>query len=112
MPPSQRASILVVDDEASIRDSLRMILEYEGYRVEAAASGIEALKIARDRPPDSILLDLRMPEMDGLETLRQLRERGYEMPVLVISGHAAPPWGGGGVPLETSDWGDLKRLYR
>jgi two-component system nitrogen regulation response regulator NtrX len=88
MPPSQRASILVVDDEASIRDSLRMILEFEGYRVETAASGLEALKIARDRPPDSIVLDLRMAEMDGLETLRQLRERGYEMPVLVISGHA------------------------
>ncbi len=88
MPPSQRASILVVDDEGSIRDSLRMILEFEGYRVETAASGFEALKIARDRAPDSILLDLRMPEMDGLETLRQLRERGYEMPVLVISGHA------------------------
>jgi two-component system nitrogen regulation response regulator NtrX len=88
MPPSQRASILVVDDEASIRDSLRMILEYEGYRVETAGDGIEALRIARDRPPDAIVLDLRMPEMDGLETLRQLRERGYEMPVLVISGHA------------------------
>jgi two-component system nitrogen regulation response regulator NtrX len=88
MPPSQRASVLIVDDEASIRDSLRMTLEFEGYRVEQAASGIEALQITRERPPDALLLDLRMPEMDGLETLRQLRERGYEMPVLVISGHA------------------------
>ncbi len=88
MPPAQRASILVVDDEASIRDSLRMILEFEGYRVETAGSGIEALRIARDRPPDAILLDLRMPEMDGLEAFRQLRERGYDMPVIVVSGHA------------------------
>ncbi|MCM2270424.1 MAG: DNA-binding response regulator, partial [Thermoanaerobaculia bacterium] len=49
MPPAQRASILVVDDESSIRESLRMTLEFEGYRVEEAASGIEALQIARDR---------------------------------------------------------------
>jgi len=91
MPPSQRASVLIVDDESSIRESLRMTLEFEGYRVEEAGSGIEALRIARDRPPDAILLDLRMADMDGLETLRQLRERGYEMPVLVISGHADVP---------------------
>ena len=91
MPPSQRASVLIVDDEASIRESLRMTLEFEGYRVEEAGSGIEALQVARDRPPDAILLDLRMPEMDGIETLRQLRERGYEMPVLVVSGHADVP---------------------
>ncbi|HEX9798822.1 MAG TPA: sigma-54 dependent transcriptional regulator [Thermoanaerobaculia bacterium] len=91
MAAAQRASVLVVDDESSIRESLRMTLEFEGYRVEEAASGIEALQIARDRTPDAVLLDLRMPEMDGLETLRQLRERGYEMPVLVISGHADVP---------------------
>jgi two-component system nitrogen regulation response regulator NtrX len=91
MAAAQRASVLVVDDESSIRESLRMTLEFEGYRVEEAASGIEALQIVRDRPPDAVLLDLRMPEMDGLETLRQMRERGYEMPVLVVSGHADVP---------------------
>ncbi len=91
MPPAQRASVLIVDDEASIRESLRMILEFEGYRVEEAGDGLAALRIVRDRPPDAILLDIRMPEMDGLETLRTLRERGYDMPVLVISGHADVP---------------------
>ena len=91
MPSPPRASVLIVDDEASIRESLRMILEFEGYRVEDAADGLAALRIVRDRPPDAILLDIRMPEMDGLETLRQLRERGYDMPVLVISGHADVP---------------------
>ncbi len=83
-----RASILVVDDEPAIRESLRMVLEFEGYRVEEAAHGLEALQKTRERPPDAILLDLRMPEMDGLETLKSLRERGYEMPVIVLSGHA------------------------
>jgi two-component system nitrogen regulation response regulator NtrX len=78
----------VVDDEPAIRESLRMILEFEGYRVEEATNGLEALQKTRERPPNAILLDIRMPEMDGLETLKSLRERGYEMPVLVLSGHA------------------------
>ena len=80
--------MLVVDDEAAIRDSLHMILEYEGYRVEEAASGSQALTKVGERAPDAIVLDIKMPEMDGLELLKALRERGYEMPVLMISGHA------------------------
>src|SRR5579864_1555839 len=85
---SYRASVLIVDDESAIRDSLRMILEYEGYRVEEAASGPAALARLADRLPDAVLLDVKMPEMDGIEVLRAMRERGYEVPVLVVSGHA------------------------
>jgi two-component system nitrogen regulation response regulator NtrX len=85
---SFRASVLVVDDEAAIRDSLHMILEYEGYRVEEAANGSQALNKVAERAPDAIVLDIKMPEMDGLELLKALRERGYDMPVLMISGHA------------------------
>src|ERR1700712_5167149 len=85
---SFRASVLVVDDEAAIRDSLHMILEYEGYRVEEAANGSQALSKVAERAPDAVVLDMKMPEMDGLEWLRALRERGYDMPVLMISGHA------------------------
>ena len=88
MCAAAKASILVVDDEAAIRESLRMVLEFEGYRVEEARNGLEALQKVRERPPHAILLDLRMPEMDGAETFRSLRERGYDMPVLVVSGHA------------------------
>ncbi len=91
MPRSQdsvRALVLVVDDESAIRDSLRMILEYEGYRVEEAAGGPQALARMADRLPDAVLLDVKMPEMDGIEVLRAMRERGYDMPVLVVSGHA------------------------
>ena len=91
MANSYRAAVLVVDDEQAIRESLRMILEFEGYRVEEAATGIEALRIVRDRTPDAVLLDIRMPEMDGLEALRLMRERGYDMPVVVLSGHADVP---------------------
>ncbi len=84
---SYSASILVVDDEASIRESLRMILEYEGYRVDEAASGSEALPKIAARSPSVLLVDIKMPEMDGLELLSAVRERGYSMPVLMISGH-------------------------
>ena len=82
-----RASVLVVDDEPAIRESLRMILEYEGYRVDEAASGAAALARVADRPPDAVLLDIKMPEMDGLAVLQAFRERGYDMPTLIISGH-------------------------
>src|SRR5215470_12628479 len=82
-----KATVLVVDDDASIRDSLRMILEFEGYRVEEAPSGPAALARVADGQPEAVLLDIKMPEMDGLATLRSFRERGYDMPVLMISGH-------------------------
>ncbi len=85
---SYRASVLIVDDESAIRESLRMILEYEGYRVDEAGDGPQALAKVADRVPDAVVLDIKMPGMDGLDLLRAFRERGYEMPVLVISGHA------------------------
>ncbi|HVT57420.1 MAG TPA: sigma-54 dependent transcriptional regulator [Thermoanaerobaculia bacterium] len=85
---SFRGAVLIIDDEASIRDSLRMVLEYEGYKVEEAASGPQALARVAERAPDAVLLDIKMPEMDGIEVLRAFRERGYDMPVLVVSGHA------------------------
>src|SRR5947199_9139688 len=84
---SYRAAVLVVDDEAAIRDSLHMILESEGYRVEEAASGSQALSKVAERAPDAIVLDIKMPEMDGLEFRKAPRERGYEMPVLMLRGH-------------------------
>ena len=90
MVPSEtavHATVLLVDDEASIRESLRMILEYEGYRVEEARSGREALAAAARVDPDAVLLDIKMPEMDGLEVLSAFRERGYSMPILMITGH-------------------------
>ena len=82
-----QARVLVVDDESAIRDSLRMILEYEGYGVVEAATGESALAEVRRRSPDAVVLDIKMPEMDGLSVLRKFRERGFEMPVLIVTGH-------------------------
>ena len=83
------ASILVVDDEEAIRTSLRSILEDEGYDVSVAANGIEALKIYGTDPPDLMILDIWMPEMDGLEALRRVKEFVPTTQVMMISGHGS-----------------------
>ncbi len=87
MSAGTRPKILVVDDEEDIRASLRMILEYEGLEVIEAASGREAVALLVEARPDAVLLDIKMPRMDGLEVLRELRERDPELPVVMISGH-------------------------
>jgi len=84
MPKSR---ILVIDDEAAIRDSLRMTLEYEGYEFVGAATGQEGLALAEREAPDLVLLDVKMPGMDGLEVLERLRHTNDALPVVVISGH-------------------------
>jgi two-component system, NtrC family, nitrogen regulation response regulator NtrX len=84
MPKSR---ILVIDDEAAIRDSLRMTLEYEGYDFVGAATGQEGLALAEREAPDLVLLDVKMPGMDGLEVLDRLRAMNDALPVVVISGH-------------------------
>lgn len=70
-PPESR-TVLVVDDEASVRDLIAVILECEGYRVLTAADGPAALELAREHHPDLVTLDVMMPEMDGWEVGRQL----------------------------------------
>src|SRR5688500_925561 len=79
--------ILVVDDEAAIRDSLRMILEYEDYQCVGAASGQEAVAIVQRDRPDLVMLDIKMPGMDGLEVLRKLHAQDETLPIVMISGH-------------------------
>src|ERR1700758_980400 len=84
MPKSR---VLVIDDEAAIRDSLRMTLEYEGYEFVGAATGQEGLALAEREMPDFVLLDGKMPGMDGLEGLARLRGMNDSLPIVVISGH-------------------------
>ena len=79
--------VLIVDDEAAIRDTLRMVLEYEGYEVATAPDGRAALAELDAAPADAVLLDIKMPGMDGLETLDRIVSRGAAPPVLMISGH-------------------------
>jgi len=82
-----KPKILVIDDEGAIRDSLRMILEYEDYQFVGAASGQEGLALAQRERPDLVLLDIKMPGMDGMEVLRKLHALDETLPVVMISGH-------------------------
>jgi two-component system, OmpR family, response regulator MprA len=80
-----RMSILVVDDEPAVRDSLRRALQLEGYEVELAGDGDEALKRLEGDGVDAIVLDVSMPRLDGLETCRRLRSAGKTVPVLMLT---------------------------
>ncbi|MEK7386510.1 MAG: sigma-54 dependent transcriptional regulator [candidate division NC10 bacterium] len=80
--------ILIVDDEASIRTTLRGVLEDEGYRVSAAGSGADALRLVAEEPPDLTFLDVWMERMDGLETLGEIKRLRPDAVVVMISGHA------------------------
>jgi two-component system response regulator MprA len=79
--------ILVVDDEPAVRESLRRALQLEGYGVELAADGSEALYRleSREVEPDGIVLDVLMPEVDGLEVARRLRRTGSRVPILMLT---------------------------
>jgi len=79
--------ILIVDDEASIRTTLRGVLEDEGYRVSAAGSGADALRLVAEEPPDLTFLDVWMERMDGLETLAEIKRLRPDAVVVMISGH-------------------------
>jgi two-component system nitrogen regulation response regulator NtrX len=81
------ARILVVDDEPGVREALRQVLEYEGCTVRLAGSGGEALTVHPEFRPHLVLLDVKMAGLDGLETLRRLREADPEAQVVMISGH-------------------------
>ena len=79
--------ILVIDDEASVRDSLKMILEYDGYECVLAPSGRDGLAAVERDGPDLVFLDVKMPGMDGIDVLRQLRTLDESLPIVMISGH-------------------------
>src|SRR5438067_13125660 len=81
-------TILVADDEKPIRLMLTDTLEGEGYKVVQAASGGEVLRMLTSGPkPDLVLLDLRMPEVNGLDVLQRMREQKIEVPVLLMTAH-------------------------
>jgi two-component system nitrogen regulation response regulator NtrX len=82
-----KSRILVVDDEAEIRRSVRMILEYEGFEVLEASSGPDGIALVERESPDLVFLDIKMPGMDGLDALQRIKGTNEALPVVIISGH-------------------------
>jgi len=86
---SETISILVVDDNPAMAESLADILEAKGFSVSKAASGAEALEILRERPIDILLTDVKMPEMDGLELFRETRSLYPKLITIFMTAYAA-----------------------
>jgi CheY-like chemotaxis protein len=84
------AKVLVIDDEQGIRNLLDTLLRWKGYDVVLAASGQKGLECFRRERPDVLVLDLKMPEMDGLTVLRQIRSLDPIMPVIILTGAGTP----------------------
>ncbi len=81
----------IVDDDPAVRNSLRFLLKASGYEAATYASGPELLSQAKELQPGCILTDVRMPEMNGIELVRQLKALGVPHPVIVMTGHADVP---------------------
>ena len=89
MDASRTQRILVVDDEPSIVDAVATSLRYEGFEVSEAVNGRQALSCAQEDPPDLIVLDVMLPDLDGLEVTRRLRTDGISVPVLFLTARDA-----------------------
>src|ERR1700756_109924 len=84
-----KGHILVIDDEADIRESLETLLSLEGYAVDLAQNGTEGLRALDSRGYDLVLLDLMMPDRSGMEVLREVRERDLETPIFLITAYGS-----------------------
>ncbi len=110
-------TILVVDDEQSIRFLYREELEEDGYRVITAADGEEALRKVRKEKPDLITLDIRMPGMDGIEVLHRIREMDKEIPVIMSTAYGEyrndfNVWASDAYVIKTANLGELKKTIK
>lgn len=81
------AKILVIDDERSIRNSMKDILSFEGHEVSLAENGMEGLVAVKTEKPELVFCDIKMPKMEGIEVLQRIKEFTSEIPVIMISGH-------------------------
>ena len=88
-PDGTPPRVLVVDDEHNLTELLSMALRYEGWEVRAAGSGMAAVRAAREFEPDAVALDMMLPDMDGLEVLRRMREHNDRIPVLFLTARDA-----------------------
>ncbi len=84
-PDGTALRVLTVDDEPSLTELLSMAMRYEGWEISTAASGAEAVKVAREVQPDAIVLDMMLPDFDGLEVMRRIRAEQPDVPVIFLT---------------------------
>jgi two-component system response regulator MprA len=96
--------ILVVDDDRAVRESLRRSLSFNGYTVDLAEDGVDALEAITNDRPDAVVLDVMMPRMDGLEVCRQLRSTGDDLPILVLTARDSVSERVGGLDAGADDY--------
>lgn len=97
-------TILVIEDDRALRDGLSLNLRLQGYRVRAAADGEEGMRMAFDTRPDLVILDIMLPSWSGLDILEELRKRGEDVPVLVLSARDTTPNKVEGLNLGADDY--------
>jgi len=109
--------ILVVDDEENIRELFREELEEEGYEVHLASGGEEAIRMVDELEPDLVTLDIRMPGMDGIETLRAIKEKKRDLPMVMWTAypeykHDFGVWASEAYVVKSTDLKELKDKIR
>ncbi len=111
------AGILVIDDDEDFRFILSRTLEREGYRVQAAETGAEAVRVMKSQKFDLALVDIKMPEMGGRETIKEIRKLDPQLPVLLVTG--SPDWPDTELRATTQGWiykpfrlGQLRSMVR
>jgi len=109
--------LLVVDDEETIRVLFKEELEEEGFMVDVASGGEEALAMLEETDYDLVILDVKMPGMDGMQTLQEMRKRGRHMPVVLCSAYSEfrtdlTSWLSEAYVVKSSDMRDLKEVIR
>lgn len=96
--------VLIVDDEDDFRETIVKRLNARKIQAEGAASGIKALEVLKDKDFDVIVLDVKMPDMDGIETLRHIKKMKPEIEVIMLTGHASVEFGLKGMQLGAFDY--------
>jgi len=82
--------VLIIDDETDLQELIKDVLEEKNYQVFCASSGADGILLNEQKNPDLIILDLRMPEMDGIETLRNIRNADDSVIVVILTGYGCP----------------------
>jgi len=83
----ENMSVLIIDDEPDFLEMTKMALEMEGHKIITATSGKEAIDLIKKNKPDMVFLDIKMPDMDGIETLRRIREFDNKTPVIMVTAY-------------------------